>query len=105
MTNQITQQSNTQESAQNKKTSNSAYFRKNIDDTPFTIVHNEDKKYLLTVGRYLINTYESEEEARESVKIPTWQMIGALATIIAESVNKEIKLNEEELTASHRSQK
>lgn len=85
-----TAQLNTQESAEKQNTDNSPYFRRVIEDTPFTLVHNKENEYLITCGKYLITRKETEEDAINTISIPTWEVIGALIHIISREIHKEL---------------
>lgn len=81
--------SHTQQQSKKETASNSNYSRRDIAGTPFTIICRGQDDYILTMGKYLIAVAETEGELTKKIIDKDWQLIGAIASIVAENVAKE----------------
>ena len=63
-----------------------------IENTPFTVIKSIKEKAFLTVGIYRIPepTFDKIEDAIEYVKEKPWNLMGTIASIIAEETVKTL---------------
>lgn len=83
------QQSNTQLNG-DQSTNKSVYSIKPKVGTPFAVVKGEGKTKVV-IGGYLAQEYENEQQANDAIENKDWQLIGALASVIAETYFKQGK--------------
>lgn len=55
-----------------------------IDGTPFTLINNEDGKFMLAVGNQVVTQpKETEQECIELIEKRDWNLIGSTAAAMA----------------------
>lgn len=62
--------------------------RKNIENTPFTIITIENNEHFITLGKYrLSEKYETFEEAEQNANTIDWNKIMQIIGIMIEKFN------------------
>lgn len=69
---------------------------KAIEDTPFTIVGDEEKGYFLAFGRHRISeSLETEEEVKNLLKEKPWQIIADWMVVMYETIHRFAEIDKE----------
>lgn len=68
--------------------------RHQIENSPFTIIENENN-FFLTCGKYRMTTknFSNEKEVYDWIDLNKWELMATFCSIVAEETTKEILKN------------
>ena len=69
------------EPTQSDESNNSNYSRETIENSPFVKVNQENETWI-TVGKYKLRTYKTNEEAKKAIQEKDWNLIADLVSIL-----------------------
>jgi hypothetical protein len=88
MTDILTTQNSSEEN-QNKQESGDTFIREQIPNTPFWLVGNEEKGYIIVMGKHRISDYyQTKEDAELSINTQMWKTILNVIAIMLEDTGK-----------------